>query len=362
MGQPTAQLFRIVTLLSIFACSNRDNSTAVLQRIRVTPLASPTGPNSAEAFVAGADRNTLMLSWLERQADSTTVAMRVATLDSANSWSSPADVIRSTDLFVNWADFPSVVQLADGKLLVHWLQNNGSGKPGSYAYDVRMAESADRGATWTPIGSPHEPRIPTDHGFVTILPRADSTADILFLSGGPPSAGATGEHGPPMRLAMSHRDRSGRLASAPTLLDLRTCDCCQTAAALTSRGPVILYRDRSDTETRDITIRRFVNGAWTDPAPLHADGWTIAGCPVNGPAISADGEQLVAVWFTGARDTAKVQLKFSSDAGATFGMPIRIDAGLPLGRVDVELLQGGDALVIWIEQLAKDSEIGRAHV
>ena len=362
MGQPTAQLIRIVVLLSVIACSSRDSSTAILQRIRVTPIASPTGPNSAEAFVAAAGSNTVMLSWLERQSDSTTVAMRVARLDSAGTWSSPADVIRSTDLFVNWADFPSVVQLADGKLVAHWLQNNGSAKPGTYAYDVRMAESADHGATWTPIGSPHEPRIPTDHGFVSMLPRSDSTADIFFLSGGPPTAGASGEHGPPMRLAMSHRDKQGKLAAAPTLLDLRTCDCCQTAAALTARGPVILYRDRSDTERRDIAIRRFVNGACTEPTPLHADGWMIAGCPVNGPAISADGERVAAVWFTAARDTAKVQLMFSSDAGVTFGTPIRIDAGRPLGRVDVELLKGGDALVTWIEQVTKDSAQVRARL
>jgi len=357
-----SQLTRIVALVGIVACGGRDHSMTILQRIRVVPLASPTGPNSAEAFVAAAQPHSVMLSWLERQADSTTVAMRVARLDSAGTWSDPVDIIRATDLFVNWADFPSVAQLADGRLLAHWLQNNSAAGKAKLAYDIRMAQSSDRGVTWTAIGSPHEPGIPTDHGFVSMLPRADSTADILFLSGAPPDAASTESHGAPMRLAMSHWEKTGRLAPAATLLDLRTCDCCQTAAALTLRGPVILYRDRSDTELRDISIRRFVDSAWTAPAPLHADGWTFPGCPVNGPAIAAVGNTLAAVWFTGANDTPKVQLMFSSDAGATFGTPVRIDAGMPLGRVDVKLLSSGDALVTWIEQRTKDSVDVRARL
>lgn len=40
---------------------------------------------------------------------------------------------------------------------------------------------------------------------------------------------------------------------------------------------------------------------------------------------------------------------FSADGGATFGSPVRADAGVPLGRVDVELVDEGSALVSWIE-------------
>jgi len=53
---------------------------------------------------------------------------------------------------------------------------------------------------------------------------------------------------------------------------------------------------------------------------------------------------------------------FSRDAGATFGQPVRIDAGMPSGRVDVELLDGGDALVTWIERMGKDSAEVRARI
>ncbi len=358
MRSPGSQFVGIVTLLAgIVACSSREQAAS--QRVSVTPLASPAGPKSAEPFLSTIDKKTLILSWLERDVDSTSVTLRVATLDSAGEWGEPADVVRAKDLFVNWADFPSVVPLASGKLLAHWLQRNATGR---YSYDVRMSESADGGRTWSPSTTAHTPGIPAEHGFVTLLPRADSTADILFLNGSPAPTDAPGKRGPPMRVAMSRWTAAGAVAGPEEILDMRACDCCQTAAAVTSRGPVILYRDRTENETRDIYVRRFVGGAWTDTKPLHADGWIIDACPVNGPAISASGEQVAAVWFTGARDTAKVQLVFSRDAGATFGQPVRIDAGMPSGRVDVELLDGGDALVTWIERMGKDSAEVRARI
>ena len=57
-----------------------------------------------------------------------------------------------------------------------------------------------------------------------------------------------------------------------------------------------------------------------------------------------------------ARDTAKVQVAFSSNAGASFSDPIRIDEGNPLGRVDLVLVKGG-AIVSWLENKSNWAEI-----
>jgi hypothetical protein len=359
------QILRALLLSGLIACQPREAPGPSVQRLSLTPLPSPVGVRAAEPFVSTARNENVSLSWLERGDDSVTVTLRLAMLDSAGVWSAPVEVTRARNLFVNWADFPSVVTLADGRLLAHWLQKNGAGK---YAYDVRLAQSADSGRTWTPSVTPHGEGIQAEHGFVTLLPRDDGSAEILFLNGrvAPPlpsgvTPGAEG-HGPPMRLAHARWDRDGRVTATPTMLDERTCDCCQTAAAVTTRGPVVLYRDRSETETRDISVRRLVDGAWTPSVPLHADNWTIDACPVNGPAIAAVGDTVAAVWFTAARDTAKVQLAFSTDAGATFGAPVRIDAGVPAGRVDVEMLGGDDAIVTWIERTARDTAEVRARV
>ena len=48
-------------------------------------------------------------------------------------------------------------------------------------------------------------------------------------------------------------------------------------------------------------------------------------------------------------DEGQVKLIFSEDGGATFGKPIRIDEGAPVGRVDVVLKEDNQAMVSWIE-------------
>jgi hypothetical protein len=145
------------------------------------------------------------------------------------------------------------------------------------------------------------------------------------------------------------------------LLDGRACDCCQTSAAVTSDGPIVVYRDRSPDEIRDIYIVRRVGGKWTEPAAIHDDGWKINACPVNGPAVDARGAGLAVAWFTAAHNSPQVKVAFSSDAGASFGAPVRLDGGAPAGRVDLALLPDGSALVSWIERVGGDTAAVQAR-
>lgn len=333
----------VLVLLTACAAGERDGT----RRLRVEPLPSPTGPGAAEPNLAVAADGRVLLSWLEPAADST-VALRLATRGADGAWSAPVEVMRRSDFFVNWADFPSVVGLADGRLLAHWLQRNGSGK---YAYDVRLAESRDGGVTWGERVTPHTPGIEAEHGFAMLLPTADSGAAVVLLDGG---AGLEDSHGPQMHLGYATWGARGGVTSR-AVLDHRVCDCCQTGIAMTTKGPVVVYRDRGDDEVRDMSVVRLVDGAWTLPRPVHSDNWRIDFCPVNGPSISAIGDTVAIVWFSAPRDTARVQVVFSTDAGATFSAPVRIDGGTPTGRVDLELLDGRSALVSWIERTGGDS-------
>jgi hypothetical protein len=109
-------------------------------------------------------------------------------------------------------------------------------------------------------------------------------------------------------------------------------------------------------------VVRFVDGAWTAPVRLHEDDWKIDYCPVNGPAVSARGDTVAAIWYSAPSDSARVQLLFSTDGGATFGTAIRIDEGQPTGRVDVELIDGDHALVSWIERVGGQGAEVRARL
>jgi hypothetical protein len=137
--------------------------------------------------------------------------------------------------------------------------------------------------------------------------------------------------------------------TAEAVVNPRVCECCPTAAAVTDDGVLAAFRDRSPREIRDINVTRLENGGWTPPRPLHVDGWEIEACPVNGPALSARGRQVAAAWFTGAGNKGQAFAAFSTDAGRTWGEPIRLDDGSTRGQVDVEMLADGAAVATWVE-------------
>jgi hypothetical protein len=240
-------------------------------------------------------------------------------------------------------------------LAAHWLVRSG---PGSYAYDVNIARSFDGGKTWGKPIVPHRDGTPTEHGFVSMFAAPSGGLAAVWLDGREtkPEADDHDQGGGDMTLRYATMGREGTLGEEAAL-DTRVCDCCQTSAAMTTEGPVVVYRDRSDRELRDISISRLQGGRWSEPRTVFKDGWEISGCPVNGPSIAASGRRLAVTWFTAADDVERVKLAFSDDAGASFGEPIVVDDGKPLGRVETLLLDDGSALVCWLEWLPEGGEI-----
>lgn len=315
--------------------------------LRFERLANPAGLHAAQPNLSVGPDGRLRLSWLQRETAGGH-ALRFSTLADSG-WTAAKTVARGDDWFVNWADFPSLVALADGSLAAHWLAVSGQEK---YAYGIRLAFSRDGGAHWSAPIVVHDDDTPTEHGFVSLLPWGASAVMAVWLDGRnyAPWPGAGGRVSPPtdeMTLRFATFESDGRLVEAGEL-DERVCDCCQTAAIALPAGAVVAYRDRSSDEVRDISIVSGGPQGWSRPRPLHVDGWSLRGCPVNGPALAADGTRVAAAWFTGAHDTVAVNVAFSSDAGSTFGPPIRVDDGATLGRVGVVQLPGGTAVVSWM--------------
>jgi hypothetical protein len=125
---------------------------------------------------------------------------------------------------------------------------------------------------------------------------------------------------------------------------------------VTSEGPIVAYRNRSPTEVRDIYVTRLENGKWTEPNAIVEEGWEFPACPVNGPSLSARGRTVAAAWFQAKDGIAKSLAAFSSDAGRTFGPPIRLNDDGSLGRVDIELLPDGAAVAGYIDLTGSRAE------
>ncbi len=336
----------VVTILCcgglVLACSNSD------QIFNVDSLTSPASTNSLAPNLARGPEGTVVLSWLERNDNRAT--LRYSQYKDSQ-WMPAQTVAQGDNWFVNWADFPSVTPVSRKSWAAHWLVK----KTGStYAYDVAVSVSNDSGESWSEPITPHTDNTATEHGFVSLFP-TDSGSGALWLDGrnmtdgghGTNHHSTSGSGGMTLRSAVV--EKNGNVVSA-ALVDELVCDCCQTDVALSATGPVAVYRNRSDTEVRDIYVTRSINGQWLEGQPVAEDNWEIAGCPVNGPAIAADGRHVAVAWFTAASERPIVKLALSQDGAATFAQPVIIDNVTPLGRVDVEIMKDGVAAVSWMRK------------
>jgi len=332
--------FILLLMAMLSACKGNEKQEAAML---INLMDSPTQPTSGEPYLFTDMNENTFLSWIEVSEGKN--YLKFSKLENEK-WSD-ARVIRSGEnWFVNWADYPLIA--ANGEqLMAHYLGKSGEG---TFAYDVMLTTSQDEGNTWSEPKAVHDDAKQAEHGFVSILPYGENFL-VAWLDGRNTvmegMENHEGHHGQ-MSIRAAVVDING-VKSKEWELDSRTCDCCQTAEALTDNGPIVIYRDRSDDEIRDMSIVRFVDGHWTEPKNIYADNWKIAGCPVNGPRVDALGNNVAIAWFTAPEGNGSVRVIFSNDGGATFGNPVKLEEGKAIGRVDVVMLDNENAMVSWME-------------
>ncbi len=335
----------LIAVLTLFtACDSEQTMSSNAAFVDLLP--SPAGPGSGQSHLAVTALGSVVVSWIEPIGDEH--ALRFSILGESE-WGPAQTVAKGDSWFINWADFPSVVPISDELWAAHWLQRRPGGR---YAYDVAVSVSTDSGKTWSDAAAPHLDGTATEHGFVTLYP-VDAEIGVLWLDGRN-MAEDHAEITNPLENTLSGMTlRSATITpnleiKHMQLIDDLTCDCCQTDVAIGPDGPVAVYRNRDPDETRDIYVARSVAGKWTEGKKISNDGWIIAGCPVNGPAIAADGHNMAVAWFTAAGDRPTVKMAFSANAGLNFSDPVTIDENKPSGRVDIALLGDDSAIVSWL--------------
>ena len=340
-------LLSAVFLLFLGACQQPHDEKATDYELNM--IVSPADTVSGEPYLFTSDRGRVYLSWMEKGND--TVSLKYSRLDQGQ-WTTPKTIAKGNNWFVNWADYPMLSAGPEHHLLAHFLEKSGAS---TYEYDIKITSSADDGATWSVPVTLHDDGKQAEHGFVSILPHQDQYF-IFWLDGRNMASTDTSEqHGHSeghgngaMTLRAAVVDTTGTKVKE-WLLDDRVCDCCQTTAALTANGPVVIYRDRSDNEIRDMSIIRWADSTWTSPKVVYADNWKIAGCPVNGPRSASINNTLAVGWFSAPEGQGQVKLVFSDDAGNSFHEPVLIGKHEAIGRVDVVLLNEDQAMISWME-------------
>ncbi len=303
-------------------------------------LASPAAVGSMAPQIT-VEGGRAILSWIEGAGPA--MALKFAER-SATGWSPLRVVASGAQLMANSADVPSVMALGPTSLVAAWLEKNG---PDPEAYDIRLAWSTDEGRSWSKAVSPHHDGTQTQHGFVSMFKVAGGGLGLVWLDGRAFQAALAGA-------SMSLRSATYTPGPNPAqrseaLVDARVCDCCPLSTAATADGVLVAYRDRSPDDVRDIAVSRLSNGRWTAPVRVHEDGWKIAACPVNGPAVSARGRDVAVAWSTVAQGRGRALVAFSKDSGRTFGEAFRVDDEQSMGRPQIASLDDGAVAVSWVE-------------
>jgi len=319
----------------------------------IVEIPTPTSSESSEPNLHKSKDGTIYLSWIESEGEGKS-ALKFSKLSEEMTWSEPKLIAQGSDWFVNWADFPAMASFGDHNLASHYLEKSANG---TYTYDVKLTISNDNGDSWKQPFIPHTDGTNSEHGFVSKVALADNSLLSIWLDG---RQYAYAEENDSIVKEMTLRgaifNANGDMLKE-YLIDERVCDCCQTDATMTEKGPIVVYRNRSEEEVRDIYCSRLVGNEWSAPKPIHNDDWNIAGCPVNGPAIASKGNVVAVAWFTLFNDVPHVKLVFSTNSGEDFGDPIVLNSGSNIGRVDIEMLDDQSALVTWVNTIEENTVI-----
>ncbi|NNL31630.1 MAG: exo-alpha-sialidase [Flavobacteriaceae bacterium] len=338
--------FVFVCLLSFIAgCSNSEANK--VQYIHV-----PTEVKSSEPSLMLSSDHSLYLSWIETDSSGLS-QLRFSKLTDDDTWSEPNTIAGGKNWFVNWADFPSLTAFGQNNMVAHYLEKSAAD---TYAYDVKLTISNDEGKSWNSSFSPHDDQTNTEHGFVSKLDISNDRFMSVWLDGRQYAYAAKDS-----TLTKEMTLRSAIINSKGEILkehviDDRVCDCCQTDITMTSQGPMVVYRDRSDKEIRDIYFSIYKNENWSVPKVVNNDNWYIPGCPVNGPAIASSNSLTAISWYTVSNQLQKVKMAFLASSGE-FSESIDLNYVNPLGRVDIEILNADQAVVSWMDNSNERSKI-----
>lgn len=311
---------------------------------QVTDFSFPGDSSSTTPFLFTDSSQTVYLSWTETKSD--TNKLLFSRLEK-HKWTTPRLITQGKDWFVNWADYPVFATHEGKNLLIHHLEKRGTG---TFEYDILLSHSSDSGLTWSEPFILHEDSTLSEHGFVSIIPYGENFL-VTWLDGRNTMTGRIPQnamHEGSMTLRAAVLAANGQKLKEWELDD-RVCDCCQTSAVVTSDGAVVAYRNRSEDEIRDIYVVKLTDSIWSTPQLVSLDNWKIDGCPVNGPRMSARGNNVVIGWFTAAEGDNSVNISFSTDGGNTFSSPFPVHEISPIGRVDVEWLDSNSAMISWME-------------
>ncbi len=334
----------LLMIVSLFSCSEK-SIVEKTNTVELVKILESDKIDFEEPYLFTSPAGEIYLSWIEKTPEKNFFKYSVW---KNNTWSDPILIAEGSNWFVNWADYPQMASFEDGTLIAFFLEKSG---PGTFAYDIKVTLSSN-GVDWSSPFTLHDDNTQTEHGFISLTAWRENII-VSWLdgrnTGGDGHSGHDHGHQGQMSLRAAILDATGNKLDEWEL-DERVCDCCQTSVSMTANGPVIVFRDRSETEIRDLGVVRWLGDRWSETNAVFMDLWQIAACPVNGPQVSALESKVAVAWYTAAKDRPEVKVALSENHGESFERVVRIDLGKTIGRVDIDWITENSAFVSWMEE------------
>ena len=234
---------------------------------------------------------------------------------------------------------------------------------------IRYASSSDLGRTFSKAVTVAGEKLSGARGWESLALGWDGGVHLAWLDGrnaAPrPNHAHHGSHANPgaktdsaPRQDVFHAAWKGAAAPAERQVAANVCFCCKTAIATSGEKVYVAYRHIFPDSIRDIAVARSIDNGVTFEAPtrLSDDGWKIAGCPDDGPAMAADSHGgLHIAWPTFVEgETPRKGIFFASMAeGQAFTPRLRLDSGqADAAHPQIAADDHGASAVVWDEHAA----------
>ena len=197
--------------------------------------------------------------------------------------------------------------------------------------EIKIARSGDGGRTFGAPSSLQSPGAAGDRGWHSLTVDDQGVAHVLWLDhrglSGPKTEHTHGAARDEIDgVAMAQKSSLyyasfGASVSTERAVTSGVCYCCKSAIVALPGGTLVsAWRHVYAGNMRDMafTMSRDGGASFAPPARVSADGWSINGCPDDGPALAAGPDERVhIVWPTVIPGTEPVGALFYSTLGAS---------------------------------------------
>ena len=240
--------------------------------------------------------------------------------DGGKHFSTPVPVTpEPEEIAVDGENRPKIAVARDRTVMLSWIQIV---PQKMRAANVRFARSTDAGASFSrPVTLNDDNRI-TSHRFHSMATDGEGRVILAWLDAR--DRDSTKEAGGEFTGVSVYNIQStdnGATFTPNHLSQAHTCECCRTAMTFSKEGPVVMWRDIFNTNTRDFVIAHMDTGRIRRATD---DEWEVNACPHNGGGIAADTSlnRLHLVWFTNGKTRQGIFYKYIDGHRESISIPI----------------------------------------